>query len=58
VALPPYLAQAINALRLEVGLLPLRGMWNTTQGLEAVWAAQRRLFRQPDIEVDEEETQE
>lgn len=56
VALPPYLAHAINELLVEVGL-PARRMWNTTQGLEGVWAAQRRLFGQPDIEVDEEETQ-
>jgi hypothetical protein len=56
VELPPYLRRAINQLRLEVGL-PVRRMRNTTQGLEGVWAAQRRLFGQPDIEDEEEETQ-
>ncbi len=56
VELPPYLAQAITELLVEVGL-PVRRMRNTTQALEGVWAAQRRLFGQPDIEVDEEETQ-
>ncbi len=56
VAVPPHQAQGINELLVEVGL-PVRQMRNTTQALERVWAAQRRLFGQPDTENDDLEDQ-
>jgi len=57
VAVPAELAQAVNQLRMEVGLEPRR-LRTTSEALEAVWAAQRRLFGQPDQEEGEEEEEE
>ena len=55
VAVPAELAQAVNQLRMEVGLEPRR-LRTTSEALEAVWAAQRRLFGQPDQEEEEEQS--
>ena len=55
--MPAELAQAVNQLRIEVGLEPRR-LRTTSEALEAVWAAQRRLFGQPDQEEEEEEEEE
>jgi len=49
VRLPPDLAQAVNNLLAEVGLA-VRRLRTTADGLDAVWAAQRRLLGQPDEE--------
>ena len=53
--MPAELAQAVNQLRIEVGLEPRR-LHTTSEALEAVWAAQRRLFGQPDQEEDENQS--
>ncbi len=55
VAVPAGLAQAVNQLRIEVGL-GSRRLRTTSEALEAVWAAQRRLFGQPDQEEEEEQS--
>ena len=52
VRLPAELAQVVNELLTTVGL-PVRRLRTTTEALEAVWAAQRRILGQPD--EDEEE---
>ena len=53
VRLPAGLAHDVNDLLGEVGLA-VRRLRTTTDGLDAVWAAQRRLLGQPD-EDDEED---
>jgi hypothetical protein len=51
VSLPTDLAQAVSELLTAVGL-PARRLWTTTDALESVWTAQRRILGEPD---DEEE---
>jgi hypothetical protein len=47
VRLPADLAQDVNDLRVEVGLA-VRRLRTTADGLDAIWAAQRRVLGQPD----------
>jgi hypothetical protein len=49
VRLPPDLAQDLNELLTAVGL-NMRRLRTTADALEAVWAAQRRIFGQPEDE--------
>ena len=52
VRLPADLAQDVNdLLGVEVGLV-VRRLRTTADGLDAVWAAQRRLLGQPDEDLD------
>ena len=52
VRLPADLAQTVNELLAEVGL-PVRRLRTTSEALEVIWSAQRRILGQPD-DVDEE----
>ena len=54
VRLPADLAQDVNDLLVEVGLA-VRRLRTTADGLDAVWAAQRRLLGQPGEEEDEDQ---
>lgn len=56
VRLPAALVQAVNELLAEVGLQVCQ-LWTTTEALDAVWTAQRRIFGQSDEEDEEEEDQ-
>jgi hypothetical protein len=47
VPLPAGMAQAVNELLVSVGL-PASRLRTTTDALEAIWAAQRRILGQPE----------